>query len=528
MPEPTPPPALRAGADPEGVLLAPVERVLATMDKDGARRWLRPRTSPGRFLTGRRAVAYGLMLVFIAIPHISVGGKPAILLDVLRREFTFFGTTFVATDTPILLLLVLGICLAVFLVTALFGRVWCGWACPQTVYMEFLFRPLDRLFEGSYQQQAKLDREGGGPRRALKNLVFVAISAFLAHTFLAYFVGWSRLIGYVTSSPFAHPTAFLVVVGVTAAMAFDFIWFREQTCLVACPYGRLQSVLLDRDSLVIGYDRARGEPRAKRKKPRALPVVEAPPAVEAAAVEAPVKVLEAPVKALEAGRAPEASEAEPAASSPEPGSGTGGDCIECQACVTTCPTGIDIRDGLQLECIGCAQCIDACDAIMLRVGQEPGLIRYDSRSQLEDGAPRRTLRPRVLIYAAGLALVTTLFALGVGGRSSGRVTALRGTGRPFAILPSGEISNQIRLKVRNQSEAPRAYRLELLSPSRAQLIAPENPLQIGAGEIHEGTLFVVVAAEAFSGAGSIPCELRISDGVDFEERVQVTLLGPHQ
>lgn len=489
MPEPPPtqPGAAPKGAsDPEGVLLPPAEQVLATMHRDGTRRWIRPRTSEGRFLTGRRLVAYGLMIVFIGLPHLSIGGKPAILIDLLKREFTVFGTTFVPTDTPILLLLALGAFLTIFLVTALFGRVWCGWACPQTVYMEFLFRPLDRLFEGSYQQQAKLDREGGGGRRALKNIVFVAISAFLAHTFLAYFVGWSRLIGYMTSSPFAHPTAFLVVFGVTAAMAFDFIWFREQTCLVACPYGRFQSVLLDRDSLVIGYDRARGEPRGKRKK-RPLPV----------AADAP-------------------------AAAPS------GDCIACQACVTTCPTGIDIRDGLQLECIGCAQCIDACDAIMAKVGQEPGLIRYDSRATLEEGSPRRILRPRVVVYALALVLVTGLFGLMVGGRASGKVTALRGIGSPFATLPSGEISNQIRLKVRNQSEEARSYRLELLSPAGAELIAPENPLAIGAGEIHEGSLFVVLPAQAFEAKGSLPCELRVSDGVDFDERVQVTLLGPHQ
>lgn len=468
------------GDAPEGVLLPPPERVLATLEADGKRRWIRPRPSPGRFLTGRRVVAYALMAIFLLLPHLSVGGKPAILLDIMAREFTFFGTTFVATDTPILLVFMLGILLSVFLATALLGRVWCGWACPQTVYLEFLFRPLDRLFEGSYQQQAKLDREGGGPRRVAKNVTFVLISAFLAHTFLAYFVGWSRLIDYVTGSPFAHPTAFLVVIGVTAAMSFDFIWFREQTCLVACPYGRFQSVLLDRDSLIVGYDVNRGEPRGKPRKK--LPVAE--------------------------------------------GQKSLGDCIDCKACVTTCPTGIDIRDGLQLECIGCAQCIDACDTIMAKLGREPGLVRYGSRAELEEAGARRVIRPRVVIYGLALLLVSGLFVGLVSGRESAKVTALRGLGKPFAILPSGEVSNQIRLKVRNQGEADQRYTLTLVTPSGAELIAPENPLPVAAGEIKEATVFVVLPPEVFAGSGEVPAELEVSDGGEFSKRVRVTLLGP--
>lgn len=489
---PNEPPAEQA-AKPSHVLETP-EQVLATLRKDGTRRWIRPRPSNGRFLTGRRLVAYGLMAIFLALPHITIGDKPAILIDLLKRQFTILGTTFAPTDTHLLFLLILGGLLGVFLITALFGRVWCGWACPQTVYMEFLFRPLDRLFEGSYQQQAKLDRQGGGVRRLAKNVVIVLISAFLAHTFLAYFVGWSQLMTYVTSSPTEHPTAFLVVIGVSLAMAFDFGWFREQTCLVACPYGRFQSVLLDRASLIVGYDRIRGEPRGKlkkKKKARPLPVA-------VGVVEEPAVPETAPV----------------------------GDCIDCKACVTTCPTGIDIREGLQLECIGCAQCIDACDAIMERVGKPTGLVRYGARSELEEGQPSKALRPRVVVYTLAMLLVMGTLGFSLIGRESANVKALRGIGRPYATLPSGEISNQLRIKIHNQSDQVRSYTLRLVTPAGAELVVPENPIAITPRELRESNLFVVLPAASFAETGEVPCTLEISDGVDFTHTVKVTLLGP--
>lgn len=491
----TPPPSgqvAEQAPDRTHILETP-DNVLATLRKDGTRRWIRPRPSGGRFFTARRLVAYGLMAIFLALPHVTIAGKPAILLDLLKRQFTILGTTFAPTDTHLLFLLALGGFLGVFLLTALFGRVWCGWACPQTVYMEFLFRPLDRLFEGSYQQQAKLDRQGGGLRRAAKNVTIVLISAFLAHTFLAYFVGWSALMGYLTSSPAEHPTAFAVVIFVSLAMAFDFGWFREQTCLVACPYGRLQSVLMDQASIVVGYDRCRGEPRGKSKKKRkARPL--------------PTAVVE---------------------ETPEPAPALG-DCIDCKACVTTCPTGIDIRDGLQLECIGCAQCIDACDAIMARIGKEPGLVRYGARSQLEEGKPSRTLRPRVVIYTLAMLLVLGALGASLWDRSSANVKGLRGLGRPFAALPSGEISNQFRVKIHNQSDETRSYTLQLVSPQGAQLVVPENPIKIESRELRESIVFVVLPRDAYAGTGELPCLIKVTDGVDFEETLSFTLLGPSE
>src|SRR4249920_1727722 len=222
------------------------ERVLPTLNPDGTRRWIHPRLFAGRFFRRRRAVAWMLMALFTVVAFLSLNS-----------------TTFLPTDSMLLMLLLVGIFLAIFLLTAVYGRVWCGWACPQTVYMEFLYRPIERLIEGGSGAPGRLGRHPLHPRRLLKYAVFGALSVFLGHTFLAYFVGVSALAHWVMGSPAEHPIAFLVMAATTVLMLLDFGWMREQVCMVACPYGRLQSVLLDRRSLIVGYDARRGEPRGK-------------------------------------------------------------------------------------------------------------------------------------------------------------------------------------------------------------------------------------------------------------------------
>ncbi len=417
--------------------------------------------------------AWALIATFTLIPILKMGGKPLILLDIPRREFTFFGSTFLPTDTFLLMLLLFSIFVGIFLLTALLGRVWCGWACPQTVYMEYLYRPLERLIEGGRTRQLKLDREGPDLRRALKFVVFFFISAFLANTFLAYFVGWDRLIEWMTQPPTRHTGAFGVMLATTLLMFFDFAWFREQTCIVACPYGRFQSVLLDRQSLIVGYDTKRGEPREKWRRNQQR---------------------------------------------------SAGDCIDCHLCVSTCPTGIDIREGLQMECVACTQCIDACDEVMDRVGLDRGLIRYTSQEELETGR-RRFLRPRLVIYSVLLALMFGAFAFSLGGKKTADVTLLRGLGAPFQVLPSGEVSNQIRIKIANRSPEERSYGFEIIAPPGLTLVAPENPLVVVAGETQMTAAFINAPPSAFS-EGELPIVLRIGDGVDFEREQEYRLLGP--
>ncbi len=450
------------------------DRVLATLNADGSRRWLRPNQSEGGFWRKRRVVAYLLMFVFFIIPYLRLHGKPLVLFDLPRREFTIFGTTFLPTDTLLFMLLFVIVGISIFLATALFGRIWCGWGCPQTVYMEFLFRPLERLIEGGRTGTLALDRQRGlKPRRLVKYAVFLVLALFLAHTFLAYFVGVEQLAHWVRSSPAEHPTAFLLMAGTTAAIMFDFTYFREQTCLVACPYGRLQSVLLDRQSLIVGYDVKRGEPRAKGTKARAA---------------------------------------------------AKGDCIDCGACVMTCPTGIDIRDGLQMECIHCTQCADACDDIMDRVGTPRGLIRYTSRDEVE-GKPRSWLRPRVVLYPAALTIAVVAFLYFLGARRDTDITILRGIGAPYSIEADGRIVNQVRVRMTNRARESREYRIALVGGDGAELISPENPMRIAPGERRSTSIFIVGPRRLFHD-GEYSISINVSDGQSYSETVPYTLIGP--
>jgi cytochrome c oxidase accessory protein FixG len=450
------------------------ERVLSTLNRDGTRRWIRPRLSKGAFLKRRRIVGWGLILAFTLIPYLRMNGKPLILLDIPHREFTLFGTTFLPTDTMFLMLLLVGIFVSIFLMTALFGRVWCGWACPQTVYMELIYRPIEQLFEGTRAQQLKLDRDGPNIRRLLKFVVYLFVSMFLAHTFLAYFVGVETLFRWVRQSPFEHPSAFVVMTVTTLLMLLDFGYFREQICLVACPYGRFQSVMLDRNSLIVGYDYNRGEPRGKRRKNQSADSL--------------------------------------------------GDCIDCGACVTTCPTGIDIRDGLQMECIGCTQCVDACDAIMERIDKPRGLIRYTSQTIIETGK-RKLVRPRVIAYPLLLLLVFGALGFSLADKDSADITVLRGLGNPFVELPSGEISNQIRVKIVNRSGAKRDYLIEVLDADDLKLVAPQNPLPLEDRETETASLFIITTRDAFQD-GVREVVFRVSDGAELTKEIPYRLLGP--
>lgn len=463
-------------------LLQPEERVLSTLNKDGTRRWLRPRLSRGSFLSARRVVAYLLLALFIALPYLSMNGKPIVLLDILQREFTLFGKTFLPTDTLLLALLIVSCFLAIFFLTAVLGRVWCGWACPQTVYMEFVFRPIERLLEGAPGRALK-PGVNGGLRKVIKYAIYVVIALFMSHTFLAYFVGIQRLAQWVQGSPMDHWPSFVVVAITTSLILFNFGLFREQTCIVVCPYGRLQSVMLDRNSLIVSYDKLRGEPRGRKTRSDfALPVLNA-------GEIAPV-----------------------------------GDCVDCSMCVTTCPTGIDIRKGLQLECIGCAQCIDACAAVMTKLGRATGLIRYSSQNAI-DRTSSRILRPRVVIYPVLLTIVLSLFTFFLVTAKPADIRVLHGKGMPYSTLPSGEIANQLAVKITNRTDAMRTYTLSLEGIAGARLQATENPVTIGKGQIHSNPFMIALAPETFAG-GKKSIQIVVRDDTGFEQKLPYVLLGP--
>ncbi len=353
-------------------LPTPDTPVLTTLRNDGSRRWLHPRPSEGRLLRRRRLLAYVLIFVFTILPYLQINGKPTILLNIPGREFTLFGFTFLPTDTLLLALLVVST-----------GRRHLPDHRPIRPRLVRLDVPANRLPRvrlpaagTTVSEASRVGTTRPAPsqiRSAADCLYFgyLLISMFLAHTFLAYFVGIENLARWVRSSPVEHPAAFVIMAITTGAMMFDFAFFREQTCIVACPYGRFQSVMLDRDSLIVSYDPNRGEPRGKGRRQR------------------------------------------------DDGT-TLGDCIDCGNCVDTCPTGIDIRDGLQLECVACTQCIDACDAVMDKLKKPRGLIRFSSQARIE-GQSSRLLRPRVIIYPA----IMTVLLIGLSSRPDRKTTGRR-------------------------------------------------------------------------------------------------------
>lgn len=459
-------------------ILESQEHVLSTLEKDGSRRWLKPKLSQGIFLQRRRWFAYLLIVIFTAIPFITIGGKPLVLLDIPARRFTILSFTFLPTDTMLLAIFMVGLLLTVFLFTALFGRVWCGWACPQTVYLEFLFRPIERFFDGT-SGRGGLKKNVPPWRTAAKYFAYVVVCVYLANTFLAYFIGIERLGQWVQQSPLEHPAPFLVMAFVTVGMMFDFCFFREQMCLVACPYGRFQSVLLDQDSLIVAYDQRRGDPRGKaKKKPAAernLPVL--------------------------------------------------GDCIDCGNCVTTCPTGIDIREGLQMECINCTQCIDACNLVMKKVGREPDLIRYSSQAR-DQGGKGGLLRVRTAIYPMLLLGIATAFVWVFLASKSFDGVVLREPGNPHTISEDGKVRNLIRLKLTSRSDEAMAFTTHVIEPAGTTITLIESDVVLEPNESKTFHAEILAPREVFV-LGRADIELKIENERDVSRSYRFKLIGPY-
>jgi cytochrome c oxidase accessory protein FixG len=463
-------------AQPPPSLLHVEGRVLPTLEADGSRRWLHPRLSTGRFWQGRLVVGWVLIAIFTAIPFIHFNAKPLVLLDVVHRQFTLFGYTFLPRDTFLLALLLISWILGIFLFTAVFGRVWCGWACPQTVYMEYVYRPIERLFLGRAGKGGPPAGNVGIWRYPLMYLAFLLISLILTHTFLSYFVGVDELRHWITRSPAEHPASFIVILLTTGALMFDFCFFREQMCTVACPYGRMQSVLLDRHSVVVRYDHPRGEPRGKRS------------------VSLPLST-----------------------------TASTGDCVDCSLCVQVCPTGIDIRDGTQLECINCAQCIDACDAVMTKIGRPLGLVRYSSLVGLQ-GLKTRLLRPRTLAYASALTAILALLTFLLATKAPADVLLVRNQGLPFVMTPDGRVENTMRVQLTNRTHDPMVVSLSVLNPGIELVEAPEQ-ITLQPQQTVQKPIHLLALPDLFT-AGTHVARVRIDLGPAGSLERQCQLFGP--
>jgi cytochrome c oxidase accessory protein FixG len=407
---------------------------------DGRREAIHPLDVKGRFIRARRVVFAILIGIYVAAPLVHIGGHPALHLDIPGRRFFLFGATFNAQDVWILLFLGATVLFALLLLTAWRGRAWCGWACPQTVFLEAFFRPIERLVDGP--RAARLKRAGTpwtaarAARAVLKHALYLALSLALSHVALSLFLSAADLAAMVREGPARHPVAFVWSVAMTAALYFNFAWFREQLCVVLCPYGRLQSVLHDRDSIVIGYDARRGEPRGHLQR---------------------------------AGAGTAATTATTTTTAK-------GDCIDCKKCVWACPTGIDIRNGLQMECVACAQCIDVCDDVMLKIGRAPGLIRYASTNEL-GGRARRVWRPRLFLYIGISAATTGALLIALLGRTPFEANVVRTAGVPW-LIEGTRVRNQVDLHLVNKNAAPARFRLSVASPIAADIRLGQSTLEL--------------------------------------------------
>lgn len=371
---------------------------LSTTDEHGNRVYVYPEDVQGKWKTRRFNVYWALIFVYLILPWIYIDGKPALMLNIAKREFTFFGNTMHGIEPIILFLLLISGLFFIAYLTSVFGRVWCGWGCPQTVFIQAIFLKIEALVEGKARARLALEHAPWTFQKVLKRtikwLLFLAVALHIAHTFIGYFVGPRELFYMTMQAPDEHMGVFVATMILTAIFLLDFGWFREQFCIIACPYGRIQSVMMDETSKIVAYDYNRGEPRK--------------------------------------GSVPDKQ----------------GDCVNCYQCVKVCPTGIDIRHGTQLECIACTQCIDACDAIMTRLKKPTGLIRYTNEVELKKEVAKKSIRP--YLYALVSLLFITTFVYFLTASTKPEMVFLRGVGAPF-LASENIITNRFTLKIKHQS-----------------------------------------------------------------------------
>lgn len=456
---------------------------LATTDEHGNRVYLYPEDVKGKWKERRTVVYWALILLYLVLPWFYINGKPALMIDIAHREFTLLGFTLHGME-PILffLLLASGLFFVAFM-TSLLGRVWCGWGCPQTVFIQAIFLKVERLVEGKARQREQLNAAPWTTekifKRGLKWGLYLVISLHIAHTFIGYFVGPRELFLITLDPPTEHFGIFVATMIATLIILLDFGWFREQFCIIACPYGRIQSVMMDENSQVVAYDTKRGEPR----------------------------------------RGIASREAE-------------GDCVNCYNCVKVCPTGIDIRRGTQLECIACTQCIDACDDIMTKLKKPTGLIRYSSEKELR-GEPAKLITVRSTIYLAVSLLFVTAFVLFFRSSTKLSVNFLRGTGAPFStqVLDDGTtlITNHFTVKLKHQGSQDFQLELRVAQAelqSRIFLTQPVKPWKMTAAELRQVVFVRFDPSVLVKGAQNVKLELydRLTNEVVATK--DVNLVGP--
>jgi len=412
-------------------------------------------------------------------PFLKINDEPLILLNVLERKFILFGVTFWPQDFHLFVLVMITSIVFIFLFTAVFGRLFCGWICPQTIFMEMLFRKIEYLIEGDGRQQRELNKKpwtaGKIVRKGFKHSIFYGLSFLIGNLFLAYVISIDQLWAIITDPPSKHLAGLTAMFFFSGVFYFVFAFFREQVCTLVCPYGRLQSVLLDENSVVISYDFKRGETRGRYWKNQSREDL--------------------------------------------------GDCVDCKQCVVVCPTGIDIRNGTQLECINCTACIDACDSVMDKLVLPRGLVRYDSYNNIQS-EQKRLWTPRVLGYSVVLTILVALLVFFLAGRNDIETTILRAPGTLFQEKPGGIISNLYTLKVLNKTHEDIPVEIRLMDPE-GTLTMVGNDLVVPAGDHAQAAFFLDIRSRDIQST-KIQVDLGVFSGERKLEEVNTSFMGPEK
>jgi cytochrome c oxidase accessory protein FixG len=449
---------------------------LGIVEKSGKRKWVYPKKPKGRFHNARIVLSALLLAILFGVPFITVNGHQYMLFDIVNRKFILFGYPFGPHDFYLLGLTMITTIVFILLFTAVFGRLFCGWICPQTVFMEMVFRKIDYWIEGDHRQQRKLNESSWTGRKTLKKgikyVVYFVISFLVSNMLLAWVIGVDALERIVTDPISEHLGGFIAMMLFTGVFYGIFIWFREQACILVCPYGRLQGVLLDPNSIVIAYDDVRGEPRGKMKRNEQR---------------------------------------------------LHGDCIDCNECVVVCPTGIDIRNGTQLECVNCTACIDACDTVMEKIGKPRGLIRYDSLNGIknQEGV---LFTPRVIGYSIVQILLIVLLSYFLISRSEIDITILRTPGMFYQEQPNDRVSNLYDMKVLNKTFDHKSIEMKVLNMDAeirllgdSVVVAPQEPTL---------AKFFVVLRKTDIMKMNTPLEIGIYSAGNMVRSITTSFLGP--